>query len=296
MAGIFTRTFRVRWAEVGAIGQVRTSSYLRYLVETALDWGASGHLGLDDMDALGQVWVVRETECTMVRPLRYDDLFEFTIWLVTWRRVFGTRAFELTLKDSGEVVGQGVQQVVCLDAQTMRPTRPPEDVEEHFRPDSPRVLAHQRFPRVPPAPQGAFVMSRTVQWQDLDRHEIVNNAVYADYAEEAATRALAAVEWSLARLKGEGLAVATRRVHLQYQSPAVWGDPLEVVTYLLELGESGGVRYVAVRRATDGAGIVECVLDWALIDRASGEAQRLPASLAAALQDTVAGAEMAPRG
>ena len=39
MSKIFTRTFRVRWSELDASGQVSPASYLRYLVETAYDWG-----------------------------------------------------------------------------------------------------------------------------------------------------------------------------------------------------------------------------------------------------------------
>jgi acyl-CoA thioesterase FadM len=288
MSKIFTRTFRVRWSETNAYGQVGIVSYLRYLVETAWDWGAAGQLSLDDVKGLGQTWVVRETEINLIRPLYYNDLFDFTIWLVEWRRVRGTRAFELKLQDGGEVVAQGLQQVAVLDSRTMRPTSLPEHVLEFYRLDNPRVFAQQRFPRVPPPPEAAFVMQRRVEGQDLDQLDIVDNTVYAAHAEEAAARALAAVGWSPADLKARGLAVVNRRIHLQYQSPAVWGDRLKVVTYLLGLDDTGGDWYVAIQRPVDGMGIVECILSWRLVDRVTGEAQRLPASLAAGLQEVVA--------
>lgn len=127
-------------------------------------------------------------------------------------------------------------------------------------------------------------MQRQVEWQDLDMLEHVNNAIYVTYAEEAAVQALAAVGWSPAHLKTQGLAVANRRIHIQYQSPAIWGDKLNVVTYLVGLGDTGGVRYVAVERASDGAGIIECIIDWTLVDRVTGEAQPLPESLSIALK------------
>ena len=288
MSKIFTRTFRVRWCVIDATGRVGSANYLRYLLETAWDWGAAGELGKDDVDALGHVWVIRETEFNFIRPLVYNDVFEFTIWMIRWRRVRGTRAFELKLKDSGEVVAQGVQQVACLDGQSMRPTSPPEHLLEYYRIDNPRVFAHQRFPKVLPPPEAAFAMQRRVERQDVDMLEIVNNAVYADYAEEAAARALAAVEWSPAHLASQRLAVVNRRIHIQYQSPAVWGDKLNVVTYLLGLGDTGGVRYVAVERAADGTRIIECIMDWTLVDRVTSEPQRLPASLSRALNEQVA--------
>jgi acyl-CoA thioesterase FadM len=79
MSKTFTRTFRVRMSEVEANGQVGAAGYLRYLMETALDWGASAQLGVDDVEALGHTWVIRETEFNFVRPLRYNDVFAFTI-------------------------------------------------------------------------------------------------------------------------------------------------------------------------------------------------------------------------
>jgi acyl-CoA thioester hydrolase len=288
MSKIFTRTFRVRWSETNADGQVDLASYLRYLIETAWDWGAAGGLSLDDVQAHGQTWVIRETEFNLLRPLGYNDHFDFTIWLLEWRRVRGTRAFELKLQDSGEVIAQGAQQVAVLDSQTMRPTRPPDHLLDYYRLEEPRPFAQQRFPRLPAPPEAAFVMERWVEARDLDQLDIVENSVYAAYAEEAAARALAAADWSPADLKAQGLAVRYRRIHIQYQSPAVWGDRLQVVTYPLRLGGSGGEWVVAVQRPADGLSIARCVLSWTLVDRATGGVQVLPESLSAALRDKVA--------
>ena len=288
MSKIFTRSFRVRWSETNANGQVDITSYLRYLIETATDWGTAGHLSLDDIHALGQAWVIRETQFDFFRPLAYDDRFEFTIWLVQWRRVRGTRHFELKLKDSGELAAQGAQQVVVLDSRTMRPISPPEHILEYYLLEDPLVLPTRPFPRLPPPPQSAFVTERRVEERDLDQMEIVDNTVYASYVEEAASRALAIVGWDPAALKAAGLAVRSRRVHLQYRSPAVWGDRLQVSTYLLGLGENGGDWVVAVQRVDDGVDIMNSVLSWDLADRATGEARPVPESLMAALSDRVA--------
>jgi YbgC/YbaW family acyl-CoA thioester hydrolase len=287
MSKIFTRTFRVRWSETNAKGQVDITSHLRYLMETATDWGAAGQLSLDDIHALGEAWVIRETQFDFFRPLHYNDRFEFTIWLVEWRRVRGTRHFELKLRDSGEVVAQGAQQVAVLDSQTMRPISPPAHLLEYYLLEDPRILPTQRFPRLPSPPESAFVSERRVEERDLDQMDIVDNTVYASYVEEAAARALAIVGWDPAELKAAGLAVRNRRFHIQYQSPAVWGDRLQVSTYLLALGPTGGDWVVAVRRPDDGVGIMNCVLGWELVDLATGKVQRLPESLMAALGDRV---------
>ena len=60
MSKEFNRTFRVRWSETNANGQVTLANYLRYLIETASDWGATGGLSMAENDALGIAWVIRE--------------------------------------------------------------------------------------------------------------------------------------------------------------------------------------------------------------------------------------------
>jgi YbgC/YbaW family acyl-CoA thioester hydrolase len=288
MSKIFTRTFRVRFHEIDANGRVGVGTYLRYLMETAIDWGSANGLGLEDIDAHGHLWVTRETEFNIIKPLRYNEVFNFTIWLVKWRRVRGTRAFEIKLDESGAVIAQGLQQVAVLDSHSMRPTSPPGHLLEHYHIDNPRTFPQQRFPKVPLPPENAYMMQRKVEAHDLDLYDMVNNAVYAAYAEEASTQALAEVGWSPSYLKNQGLTIETRRIHIQYQSPAVWGDKLNLVTYLLGLGETGGSKYVRIERASDGAGVAECILDWVLVDRETGGVQPLPDSLLDSLKGSLA--------
>ncbi len=291
MSKQFTRTFRVRWSETNAIGQVDLSGYLRYLLETAWDWGAANGLSIRDNEKLGVVWVIREQGINIYRPLTSNDIFEFTIWLVRWRRVRGTRCFELRLKDGNELVAQGVQQVATLDSKTFRPIRLPEHLLENFLMENPPVFQQRKFPKFQTQPEAAFVMQRNVEWRDLDLLEHVNNATYADFAEDAAAQALAALGWSPSRFKTEGFTVVNRRFHIQYQSPALWGDTLKVAAYLLELKPAGGTWYIEVERPSDSQSIVKCVIEWSLADRECGEEKTLSESLFRALKKTVVFAE-----
>ncbi|RPH58799.1 MAG: hypothetical protein EHM81_09340 [Chloroflexi bacterium] len=277
MSKIFSRTFRVRWSELDASGNVSSASYLRYLVETAYDWGEALGLGVKLVDEIGLFWLIRETEICLLRPLRHNDAFDFTIWMVNWQRVRGTRCFEITLRDSGEIIAQGTQHIVCMDVKTQRPTSPPEDMLANFRLDEPRVFAFERFPKIPAA-ENPVISQRQVEWRDLDTLEHVNNAIYVTYAEEAATRDLATCGWPPVKLAQANLAVITRRVHIQYLSPAVWGETLTIATHPLTVSDTGGLRYIGMSRA-DGSPVCECILDWELVDRATGEARPLPAEL-----------------
>lgn len=269
MSKIFTRTFRVRWSELDASGTVAPAGYLRYLVETAYDWGANLGLGAENDRLLGLFWLIRETEIRFLRPLRHNDLFDFTIWMVNWQRVRGTRCFELTRKDSGEIIAQGSQHIVAMDAQTGRPTSPPEDIIDNFRLDEPRIFPFERFPKIA-APENPFVMQRQVEWGDLDALEHVNNAMYVTYAEEAAAQERATRGWTPAKLAQANLMVATRRLHIQYLSPAVWGETLKIATHPTAASPTGGTSYFGMTRA-DNSPVCECLLGWELCDRQTGQ-------------------------
>ena len=113
---------------------------------------------------------------------------------------------------------------------------------------------------------------------DLDVYEHVNNVSYVNYAEEAATQDFSSRGWTPVRLAEANLTIATRRVHILYLSQAAWGERLNLSTHLFEVKDTGGSRYVGITRS-DGSPVAECIMDWELVERKTGEAQRLPDGL-----------------
>lgn len=285
MSKHFTRTFRVRWSEINAVGQVHLSEYFRYVIETAWDWGATMGLSIAESEELGLAWIIREAEINLYRPLYPHDIFDLTVWLVGWRRVHGRRCFELKLKDSGELVADGVQEVVSLDLKTMRPVATPDYIIESIRIENPRVIPHQKFPKFQLRPESAFAIQRNVEWRDLDSQEHVNNAHYVAFAEDSAAQVLATVGWAPSSFKTQGLALANKRVHIQYQSPASWGETLEVIPYLVGLNPAGGIWYIQIERASDREPVARCLIEWSLVNRMSGKEQILPESLFLVLKE-----------
>lgn len=277
MSKIFTRSFRVRWGELDPSGAVSPANYLRYLIETAWDWGTAMGWDVNYSQNPDVFWVIRETDIRFMRPLRHNDLFDFTIWMVNWKSVRGTRCFELKLKDSGDVIAQGTQHIVYMDAKTGRPKNLPDVEVDRFRLENPRTFPFERFPKIAPA-ENAFVMQRQVEWMDLDSYEHVNNVIYVNYAEEAAAQDFAARGWSPAQFAEAGLGVVTKRVHIQYLSIASWGETLNISTHMLNLHATGGSRYVGITRR-DGSPVAECILDWGVVDRKSGEERTRPDEL-----------------
>ena len=287
MSKIFTRTYRARYSEINPNGQLTPTDFARYIIDAAYDWGEILGLGEKVSEELGLYWVIRETEIQFFGSLHFMDEFDFTIWMLDWKRVRGTRAFVVKRKNQGATIAQGVQQIACLDRKTQRPVSPPVDLINNFRLDVPPELPSQRFPMISILPEKSLTLQLKVVWQDLDILDIVNNANYIAYADEAVTQSFASFGWSPMELKTHGLARVIRRLHIQYQMPAMWGDVLNMHIFSLKLDPIGGSLCVAMTRDSDGAAIANCILDWGLSDRGSGDMHSLPESLANALKNTV---------
>jgi len=291
MSKIFTRTFRVRFAETNAYGWIGPAESMRYLIETASDWGEAGGFGAHDSQVLGIAWVVRENEFHFYHPLRHNDVFDFTIWMTDWKRVRGWRSFEMRLQDTGQLAAAGNQQLVSLDSQTLHPKTPPESIMANYRiPDPPTFESTFTseiaggVSRLPEHSTKVHRTLRTVEWRDIDHQGHVNNAVYASYVEQAVIQAVLNAGWTPERLQGESIALAARRIYLKYHSPAVWDDVLEIENCLLALYPDGGLNWVVIRRPTDNAHILEGALDWRLAALVSQQAVSLPEDLVCSLQ------------
>ncbi|MDX1416785.1 MAG: thioesterase, partial [Candidatus Promineifilaceae bacterium] len=283
MSAEFSRSFRVRWSETDAGERVGLAAYLRYLIETAWDWGSAGGLSKAESERLGIAWVVRETELTIERPIAYNDEFDFRIWLYRWRRVRGMRCFDMRLRGSEQLIACGAQQVATLDGETLRPVRLPAHLLDNFLGDNPRQIPLARFPKFSEPPANAFITSREVEWRDLDSFQHVNNAAYATFAENAALRALTGLGWPPEQFRSAGLALVNRRFHIRYHLPAVWGDRLTVAVYPAAVDPVGGTWQIDVSRTADGQTVVQCVLEWSVTKRETGAPEPLPEGLVQAL-------------
>ena len=287
MTKVFTRQFRVRWSEVIATNRVPASKYMEYLVETAYDWGAANKLGFEESHAYGLVWVILETDIHFLHPLRYTDEFDFTMWMVEWRKIRGTRAFELRLKDSDKIVAQGMQQVVSLDEDDLRPKAVGDDLISRFRLDEPRSFPTQRFPKLGESPAESFSIQRSVEWGELDTLVHLNNGEALRYADEVVIQFLSSIGWPPNRLFTEGMTPVPKRIHIKYQEPGLWADRLKIETYPTDVQPNEVTNTILVERETDSKGVMQAIYHWGLVDLKTDKEHNLPPELHNSLSSLV---------
>ena len=275
--------FPVRFYECDAYGHLNNAVYLRYMQEAAFN--ASAAIGFDQQcyAQMERAWLARLTDIEYLRPVRYGDQVGVTTWVEDMHRVRSWRAYEMRNLESGEMVARGWTDWVFVDTSSGKPASIPEEIAAAYHPQAGNVelAKRRRFAEPPPAGQSAYTNRRRVEWQDLDPAQHVNNAMYLSYLVETAWRFGEVVNWGWERISADGFGVVARSHQIEYRQPAVYGDELEITTWLSGVRRSTINRHYAIHRPADGALIARANSLYVAIDLATGSARRIPADFLA---------------
>jgi len=273
-----TRTFRVRHYECDAYGHLTSVNYVRYMQEAAFDASAVVGYDLPRYDAMGRLWLVRETEIDYLSQVYYGDSVDVTTWVMDMRKVRSRRAYEIRHSGNGKLVAKASTDWAFLETATGRPAAIPDDMMQVFfetgTPDDPPP--RQRFAPMPPAPPEVFTQQRRVEWRDLDPGRHVNNAVYVAYLEECGVVVDNAYGWTEARFRDLGVEIFTRRHSIEYQAQAVLDDDLEISTWLSDVRETSATRHYTMIRVSDGAPIARAHSVYVWVDAETGRPTPIP--------------------
>jgi acyl-ACP thioesterase len=206
----FSVPFRIRFDEAGPDGRLRTSSALRYAQDLA--WQHSTERGFDRAwyDGHALTWLVRAANLEIRAAIAVGDTVIGTTEVVGFRRVWSRR--RSTFRDQADALLATVDiDWVLLDGRGA-PTRIPPVFGEAF--GAPEATFQLGRVTLEPTPPSAVTRAFTVRPQELDPLDHVNNAIYADWLDEAviaagdvaATRAVprtARLEYAAAAGPGE---------------------------------------------------------------------------------------------
>jgi medium-chain acyl-[acyl-carrier-protein] hydrolase len=220
--------YRLRFDEAGPDGLLRTSVLLRLAQDLA--WHHSATRGFDRAwyAERGLAWLVRAAEVAVLAPIEVGSEIVGTTQVVGWRRVWARRRTDFRDARGALVAGTDIDWIL-LDGRGA-PTRIPTEFDAVF--GAPTVLFG--LARVPlgESPADARHVSFAVRPQELDPMNHVNNAVYADWLDEAVIAA--------------GDAPTTRAIprlaRLEYAAPADAGSGVSADVWPAQDGWSFRVR------------------------------------------------------
>jgi acyl-CoA thioester hydrolase len=247
------------------------ANYLRYMQEAAFDASSAAGYAHEDYEAMGRIWLARQTEIEHLRPLHYGDTVEIKTWVADWRRVRSRRAYEFRLAGSDEPVARAVTDWVFLESASGRPVSIPSEMMAAFVPEGQLEPAgpRSRFPVAPPPTSGAFRMRRPVAWSDVDQAQHVNNAAYLEYLEDCEIQALADAGWPPSRMERARFTIRAEHHLIDYVQPALLHDEVELTTWVSDFDHSGAVRHHTVTRVGDAELLVRARSRWSVCELGS---------------------------
>ncbi|HEV8344706.1 MAG TPA: acyl-CoA thioesterase [Candidatus Binatia bacterium] len=131
-----------------------------------------------------------------------------------------------------------------------------------------------------------FACRFRVRHDELDSFGHLNNAVCVKYMQEAAIQASADAGYPLHWYEEHRVGWVIRRLEIRYHRQVLYGDELEVTTWISECGRIDCLREYDVTRARDGAHTARGRVRWIHVDSKAGRPLRLPEEFKIAFSPT----------
>jgi acyl-CoA thioester hydrolase len=115
-----------------------------------------------------------------------------------------------------------------------------------------------------------------IRYDELDSFGHLNNAVCVKYLQEAAIQASAEAGYGLRWYEKRGTGWVMRRLEIRYHLQVLYGDEVQVTTWLSQCGRVDCFREYDVTRSGDGARVARARAEWVYVDTKTGRPVRLP--------------------
>lgn len=129
---------------------------------------------------------------------------------------------------------------------------------------------------VPQDGRPVYVMPLRVRTYEMDQLGHVNNAVYLNYMEQAATEHAEELGFGKERVMALGGLFVVRQHEILYMGSAVAGDDLEVTTWPEQLTGPRAIRCYLIHNVATGKRLVAARTLWVWVDARTGRPRPLP--------------------
>ena len=124
-----------------------------------------------------------------------------------------------------------------------------------------------------------FTVRWAVRQYELDALGHVNNAVYLNWAAQAAIEHVEAMGLGRAWSQEHGGTWVVRDHHITYHRPVEYGDVVLVTTLPQDIAGARGLRRTEIRRVSDEALTTEVATEWIWVRLRDGRPLRVPAEV-----------------
>jgi acyl-CoA thioester hydrolase len=115
-----------------------------------------------------------------------------------------------------------------------------------------------------------------VRHYECDAHGHLNNANYVRYMQEAAFDASASVGYSKDRYEAMGYLWLAHETEIEYLQPVVYGDTVEVKTWVGDFRRVRSRRFYEFRKSGDSDPVAQASTDWVYLEAATERPTAVP--------------------
>ncbi|NTU58331.1 MAG: acyl-CoA thioesterase [Chlorobiaceae bacterium] len=132
MRSVFTHTFFVPDSSIDMYGHVSNIEYLRWMQEVATEHTASEGWTLERYRQNRAIWVVRKHTIEYFISAFAGDQLDLHTWIEGIRDCQSVRRYLLTKAGTTRILAKAETLWVCVDPETGRPKRVPEEFLDAF--------------------------------------------------------------------------------------------------------------------------------------------------------------------
>ncbi len=257
---------RLSHADVDFLGELKVAALLGLLEQAAVE--ASSAAGFDAAwyARARRIWIIRRTRLQRIVPVGGTDTIDVETAILDVRRARSLRRY--LLHRGSELVARATTDWVYCDADSGRPVSVPQAVHAG-------LFGGGAAPVLPRAP--AVVVDQTpppcelrlpVYPSHLDHVAHVNNAVFANFLEDAACALFAAHGWPLEHMLAAGGALRVSRLDAEYFGNVMAGAELTVRSWWEDAAPVHADGFPKAARVTqsvlngDGREVVRAASEW----------------------------------
>jgi acyl-CoA thioester hydrolase len=117
---------RIYYGDTDAGGVIYYANYLRYFEKSWFEYLAARGLSLAEWEKKGIYFIIKRVEVEYISPATYGDIIQVETDVSEKSRAAFTFRHRVTLKDTGRLIAEGKNQMVCITEEGKLRRLPPE--------------------------------------------------------------------------------------------------------------------------------------------------------------------------
>ena len=176
-------TYTVKSFECDRNDTLRLLTLLNLFQDIADDSANEIGIGYDYLRTVGKAWVLIAMNVQIDRMPHLAEEITLKSWPSDVSALYTEREFEVW-SASGERIIRACSQWIVIDFATRRPMHLKDCLPE-YEPIHEKVILEDRFPKLPATERDDYTERFLVRYDDIDRNDHVNNAIYSLWASES---------------------------------------------------------------------------------------------------------------